>query len=57
MQELLALYSSGAMKAAAPNGAPSRRINNYSKTPRPAVTLRGPEAGVIRIGTIFRVRA
>jgi hypothetical protein len=49
MQKLLALYSSGAMNAAAPDGAPPRRINNYSKTPLPAVPRRGPEAGVLRI--------
>jgi len=28
MQELLALYSSGAMNAAAPDGAPPRRIGD-----------------------------
>jgi hypothetical protein len=50
MQELLALYSSGMMNAAAPDGAPPRRINSYSKTPLPAVLRRGPEAGVLRIG-------
>jgi len=33
MQKLLALYSSGVMNAAAPDGAPPRRINNYSKIP------------------------
>jgi len=37
MQKLLALYSSGAMNAAAPDGAPPRRINNYSKNPLPVV--------------------
>jgi hypothetical protein len=46
MQKLLALYSSGAMNAAAHDGALPRRINNYSKTPLPAVPRRGPETGV-----------
>jgi hypothetical protein len=55
MQKLLTLYSSGAMNAAAPDGAPPRRINNYSKTLLPAVPRRGPEAGVHRIETIFIV--
>jgi hypothetical protein len=49
MQKLLALYSSGEMIAAAPDGAPRRRINTYSKNPLPAVPRRDPEAGVNRI--------
>ena len=56
MQKLLALSSSGAMNAAAPDGAPPRWINNYSKTPMPAVPRRGHEAGVLRIETTFMVR-
>jgi hypothetical protein len=53
---LLSLSSSGMMNAAAPDGAPPRRINNYSKNLLPAVPRRSPEAGVHRIGTIFMVR-
>jgi hypothetical protein len=55
MWRLLPHYSSGTMNAAAPDGAPPRRINNYSKNPLAAVPLIGPEAGVLRIGTIFMV--
>jgi hypothetical protein len=36
-----------------PMGAPLRRINNYSKTPLPAVPRRGPGAGVLHIKSDF----
>jgi len=55
MRRLLPHYLSGTMNATAPDGAPLRRINNYSKNPLPAVPRRGPEAELHRIGTIFMV--
>ncbi len=42
MQELLPFYSSGTMIAAA-DGAPPRRINNYSKNTLPSVPWRNPK--------------
>ena len=54
--EIITHYLCGSMNAAAPDGAPPRRINNYSKNTLPSVPRRGPEEGVLRIGTIFMVR-
>jgi len=48
MQELSALFSFGAMNAAAPGGA-FLRGGWATKTPLPALPRRGPEAGVFRI--------
>jgi len=55
MRRLLPHDLSDAMNAAAPEGAAQYRINIYSKIPLPAVPRRGPEPGVLRIGTIFMV--
>ena len=39
-----------------PRRGTPRRINTYSKNTLPSVPRRGPEEGVLRIGTIFMVR-
>ena len=51
MRKLFSLYPFGRIIAAAPDGAPPRRIDDQKikKTPCPAVPRRGPEAGVLRI--------
>jgi len=47
MRRLLPHYVCGTMNAAAPDWAPPRRINNYSKNTLPSVPRRGPEEGVL----------